>query len=179
MFITIRIAVYGTLLVALFSSLITPYFGYAAAKSDATVVTSTPAVPAALSSEAIIAGINEARVAAKLPPLAVRSELMSSAKAKGFDMAYHRYFAHTSPTGSAPWDFFRAAQYEYHDAGENLAVDFFTASDVVSAMMNSAPHRANILSPDFTEIGVGVVPGENRGYQRWYAVVHFGTPLMS
>jgi len=36
-----------------------------------------------------------------------------------------------------------------------------TARDVMNAWMNSPGHRNNILSPSFTEIGVGLAKGPN------------------
>ena len=40
--------------------------------------------------------------------------------------------------------------------GENIAFNFTTAAGVMTSWMNSSGHRANILSPNFTEIGVSV-----------------------
>ena len=41
-------------------------------------------------------------------------------------------------------------------AGENIAMGQPTAASVMNAWMNSPGHKANILSVNFTEIGVGV-----------------------
>jgi uncharacterized protein YkwD len=46
--------------------------------------------------------------------------------------------------------------------GENIAWgggDYGTARAIVNAWMNSPPHRANILSPEFHDIGIGFSPG--------------------
>jgi uncharacterized protein YkwD len=48
------------------------------------------------------------------------------------------------------------AGYDYRALGENVAYGFATASAVVDAWMNSSGHRANILSPNFTQIGIAV-----------------------
>lgn len=44
-------------------------------------------------------------------------------------------------------------------AGENIAQGQATPQVVVTAWMNSPGHRANILSTNFTEIGVGYAAG--------------------
>ena len=40
--------------------------------------------------------------------------------------------------------------------GENIAFNYAGASEVVAGWMNSSGHRANLLDPAFTEIGVGI-----------------------
>ena len=50
---------------------------------------------------------------------------------------------------------------------ENIAAGYPTAEDVVSGWMNSPGHRANILSPKYTEVGVGVVNGEGKFGTYW------------
>ncbi|MNC67305.1 Cysteine-rich secretory protein family protein [compost metagenome] len=43
----------------------------------------------------------------------------------------------------------------YQYAGENIAMGQRTPQEVMTAWMNSAGHRANILSANFNYIGVG------------------------
>ena len=43
--------------------------------------------------------------------------------------------------------------------GENIAAGFPTAAMVLMIWLNSDGHRANLLSPYFTEVGVGYVQG--------------------
>jgi uncharacterized protein YkwD len=47
--------------------------------------------------------------------------------------------------------------------GENIASGG-TASEVVSACMNSPAHRTNILNPSFTTLGMGSVAGVGRAW---------------
>jgi uncharacterized protein YkwD len=47
----------------------------------------------------------------------------------------------------------RGIRYKW--AGENIAAGQETPQDVVDAWMNSPDHKANILRPEFTSIGVG------------------------
>ena len=59
-------------------------------------------------------------------------------------------------------------------AGENIAYGAVTADQMMSMWMNSPGHRANILSPGFTRIGVGAVRTTSG---RWWATQDFVTPL--
>lgn len=45
--------------------------------------------------------------------------------------------------------------YSYSAGGENIAWGYRTAEEVVDGWMNSAGHRANILSSNFNRLGVG------------------------
>lgn len=48
-------------------------------------------------------------------------------------------------------------------SGENLSGDAYTAHSIVQAWLASASHRANLLNPEFTRIGVGCVTDETFG----------------
>ncbi len=67
-------------------------------------------------------------------------------------------FAHTRPNGSSC---FSAIKYSYSYGGENIAMGFDSAQDVMDAWMNSPGHRANILNANYTELGVGIHRTEN------------------
>ena len=47
-----------------------------------------------------------------------------------------------------------AVGYPYAWLGENIAFNYPDAPSVVNAWMNSPEHRANILNPNYTDIGV-------------------------
>jgi uncharacterized protein YkwD len=176
MFITLRVVVYTATIIALFSSLIMPYIGYGASPK---IASSKESHSSLFTSETVVAELNAARVAAHFPPYRVNDALMRSAEAKGLDMVTQHYFAHSSPFETQTWSsLISGSGYRYSMAGENLAIDFFSAADVVAAMMKSPPHRANILSTTYDDVGVSVVPGENLGYQRYYVVMHFASPAL-
>lgn len=92
-----------------------------------------------------------------LGPLLVDSKLTETAKAKSQDMAKNDYFDHTSPTYGTPFDMMDQYGITYQTAGENIAKGQSTPEQVVQEWMNSEGHRANVLNPDFTHIGVGFV----------------------
>ncbi len=119
---------------------------------------------------------NTERVANNVDTLTENPLLDKSAQAKADDMAAKGYFAHVSPDGTQPWDFIDAAGYDYQYAGENLAVRFVDTKDVISAWMASPTHRANIVKPQYTEIGVGIAQGMYKGEPATFVVQHFGRP---
>ena len=113
-----------------------------------------------------------------LPPLKYNSSLSESASKKANDMFTHNYWAHTSPSGTTPWDFFKSVDYRYSIAGENLARDFYDTESLMSGWMNSPTHKANIINSKYQEIGIGVVNGTLGGIKTTLVVQHFGTPIV-
>lgn len=132
---------------------------------------------AAMTSQEIISLVNQEREQAGLPGLARSDSLDHAAEAKADDMAAEGYFSHTSPEGVTPWEWFRAAGYEYRYAGENLAIHFHTASSQERAWMESRTHCENILSPKYREIGAAVRPMIFEGKETTVAVQMFGTQM--
>lgn len=119
---------------------------------------------------------NNERIKLGLVPLVFNSTLSKSAESKAADMFTNNYWAHTSPKGKTPWDFFIGAGYEYSVAGENLAKDFYDTDNLIKTWMNSPTHKANIINPKYKEIGLGVVNGTLNGVKTTLVVQHFGSP---
>ncbi|MFH1246391.1 MAG: CAP domain-containing protein [Candidatus Liptonbacteria bacterium] len=132
--------------------------------------------PVTFSKNEMVALTNTARSAAGLPTLSVNPTLEQAAETKATDMFAYDYFAHTSPAGKTPWQILKNIGYRYSAAGENLAVDYASALDVQNALMNSPTHRANILSPLFTEIGIAVEQGMLQGHPSIVVAEYFGSP---
>ena len=86
-------------------------------------------------------------------------QLCRVARYKSEDMRDRGYFSHTSPTYGTPYQMMRSFGITYRTAGENIAKGQVSPEAVVNAWMNSSGHRANILNPSFTEIGVGFASG--------------------
>jgi hypothetical protein len=125
---------------------------------------------------ALVDGTNQNRVANGLPDLQVNPLLQAAAQDKANDEATKGYFAHTSPQGITPWYWFQQAGYNYLYAGENLAVNFTDSQNVTNAWMNSPEHRANILSTQFTQIGIATAQGTYNGQPAIFVAEEFGTP---
>lgn len=141
-----------------------------------TAATATP-VFAAISSGDVVDLVNRERTKAGIPALARSETLDRVAGGKADDMVREQYFSHTSPSGVTPWHWFRAEQYDYRYAGENLAIHFKNADTQHLAWMESKKHCENILSPKYAEIGVAVREAEWDGKPTVVAVQMFGTKM--
>ncbi|WP_370876214.1 CAP domain-containing protein [Neobacillus ginsengisoli] len=156
---------------------ITPQTGQQAAPVNPTAPRiTTPAVPKATQPSApaapstagisqmalqVIELTNNERRKNGLPALKADSSLSKVAQVKSNDMQAKHYFSHTSPTYGSPFDMMRDFGVTYKSAGENIAMGQTTAQQVVTAWMNSEGHRKNILSPNYTNIGVGFTQSGN------------------
>ena len=121
-------------------------------------------------SDATFCLLNAERAARGLTALEPDRQLQRAALLHGGDMVDHQYFAHEGRDGSKPAERIRAAGYLSSGAawriGENLAWgtgDLATPRSIMSAWMHSAGHRANILMPQYRQIGFGVIAGNPNG----------------
>jgi uncharacterized YkwD family protein/spore coat assembly protein SafA len=99
--------------------------------------------------------VNQQRVQNGLRPLTYNWQLARVARYKSADMMNKHYFSHTSPTYGSPFNMMENFGLHFSAAGENIAMGQRTPEEVMNAWMNSPGHRANILSNNFTQIGVG------------------------
>lgn len=112
---------------------------------------------------AVIDLTNRERTRHGLPPLSADPLLTTAAQAHSADMVARAFYAHTAPDGGQPWDRAAAAGSTRRSIGENIACGQRSPADVVEGWMNSPGHRANILKPGFTHIGVGFAGGGRAG----------------
>ncbi len=110
-----------------------------------------------LTSQEILNLVNIDRTKHDLAPLTLNPTLNLAAMAKAEDMINKDYFAHVGPDGTNPWYWFKSLGYDYAYAGENLAEGYLDAHDLENSWMASPSHRANILSPFYSEAGLAVV----------------------
>lgn len=122
---------------------------------------------------------NTQRVQRGLSPLHLNNELTQAALSKAAYMFAKDYWAHVAPDGTQPWFFITQSGYHYLHAGENLARDFTNPESVVSAWMDSATHKENLLNPNYNDIGVAVVDGTLGGVQTTLVVQMFGARTSS
>lgn len=119
---------------------------------------------------------NQERIKNGLQPVKENAQLDQAAQKKGENMFAENYWAHYSPSGKDPWGFITGAGYRFSYAGENLAKNFYTSSDVVNAWMASPTHRENLLNDKYQDIGMAVLQGQLNGEQTILVVQEFGTP---
>ena len=123
---------------------------------------------------------NQTRQSLGLGILASSLKLDQAARLKAEDMVKNQYFSHTSPTGVTPWFWFSQTDYNYKYAGENLAIGFFDSEEVYRAWLDSPSHKANLVNPNYREIGTAIASGF--GQNKAVVVVQFfgkpkGTPV--
>jgi uncharacterized protein YkwD len=100
--------------------------------------------------------VNEERANVGLKALVWDDRLVPIARQHSEEMFKLKYFSHQSPVKGSPFDRLKAGGVTYTRAGENLAY----AQSVTIAhrgLMQSQGHRENILRPEFTRIGIGVI----------------------
>jgi len=116
--------------------------------------------PASAYADQVVTLVNQERAKAGLKPLASDPALTAMAMDKAKDMYNNNYFDHNSPTYGSPFDMMRSYGIRYTYAGENIAKGQRNPQEVMNAWMNSPGHRQNMMSPNFTKIGVAYYNGE-------------------
>ncbi|MEI6835801.1 MAG: CAP domain-containing protein [Candidatus Falkowbacteria bacterium] len=123
----------------------------------------------------IIALTNNLRASLSLDALKENSKLDQAASGKVEDMLINQYFAHLSPQGFNLEYFLKLAAYNnYAAVGENLAMGYSNASDVMSAWEKSPTHYSNLVDTNFKEIGVALAGGPYSGRDTIFIAQYFG-----
>ncbi|MBI3261490.1 hypothetical protein HYZ64_03940 [Candidatus Berkelbacteria bacterium] len=134
-----------------------------------------PAIASEISPQTIFELTNDARAKHGLAPLAQSQLLEQAAIAKTQDMITQGYFDHVGPNGQTPWALMDKAGYRYEYGGENLAVGFSSAEDMVQAWLVSPSHRENLLDRNFEDIGIAALPAIVDGLPDLIVVQMFGS----
>ncbi len=114
--------------------------------------------------------VNAERAAIGVAPLTFDERLNDSSEDHSSWMIENNIFNHTGADGSAPKDRILDAGYELegnYAVGENIGWQSERGepglsddvADIHESLMNSPGHRAAILNPDYTEIGIGIEEG--------------------
>jgi uncharacterized protein YkwD len=105
---------------------------------------------------ALVADVNRVRAHQGLPTVAVDDRLSRAALLHARDMAARRFFGHSTPDGASLPDRLEAVGFRWRVAAENIALDE-DERHANAALLESAPHRANILDPRVRKIGVAAL----------------------
>lgn len=106
--------------------------------------------------------VNDERRKQGLGSVRLDTDLRGVARAHSQDMLARGYFSHVNPDGADPFDRMEKAGIDYQVAGENLA--FAPTIDIAhTGLMNSPGHRAIILKPEFSRLGIGCQDAGSRG----------------
>jgi hypothetical protein len=112
--------------------------------------------------------ITQARVEYSLSTLCVSEILTQAAQYHSQEMIDQGYFSHNSYNGesySARLE--RFGYNSYTKVAENIAWGSGSLASpeyIFRSWLESSDHRANILDPDYREIGIGTASGEYQGY---------------
>lgn len=101
----------------------------------------------------VISLVNSERAAAGLPALTVNWTLVANSQAWSNYMASSDNFTHSG-----------------QNVGENIAAGYDSPGAVVSAWMSSDGHRANILNPNYTQVGAGYAYNANSTYGHYWTL---------
>lgn len=137
----------------------------------------------AVTAQQVLALVNTARSSARrcgserfvaTHALRLNATLTKAALLHAKDMAMHTRMQHAGSDGSTPAQ--RAARqgYRWKTIGENVAAGADTAEEVVAGWLDSPGHCANIMSPQFAEMGVAFAVNL-RDEQAIYWAQSFGT----
>lgn len=130
----------------------------------------------------VLAAVNAARAVPRrcgdrhfdaAPPLAWNAALAQAALAHSEDMAGQRFFSHQGKDGRAVAQRATQALYRWRLVGENIAAGMDSAEEAVAGWLDSPGHCANIMNPNFTEMGAAfaIAHGDKPGRVYWTQVL--------
>ena len=145
--------------------------GVAQYANSAWIVLAAPFVPppagqAQEVSREVLALVNETRAHPRrcgwkrfkaAPPLMLSDTLQRAALAHTRDMADRSNLSHAGRDGSTPGERATRAGYRWRVVGENIAAGQSTPEQVVAEWVRSPRHCSNLMSADYSEMGVAHV----------------------
>lgn len=112
--------------------------------------------------------VNEERKKVGVSPLNYNEVMEKYARIKSKDMGDRNYFSHENPEGQLITSEMKKNGVTYNAWGENIAYidgnSSSASSEIMNMWLNSKGHRENILSTNFTSIGIGVSKHGNKIY---------------
>ena len=100
--------------------------------------------------------INNKRMENNLPKFEIDQTLLNIARLKCQDLVSNNYLSHTSPTYGNIYQMLQNNNYNYSNASENI-IRSINADTAINNLMNSEPHKNNILNQNFNYTGISVI----------------------
>lgn len=97
-------------------------------------------------------------------------QLAAAASEHSVDMALHNYFEHDSRNGQPFTDRMARNGYNWRAAGENISAGRETVKSAIDSWIKSPGHCANIMSPEFREVGVACSDHEASVYKTYWTM---------
>jgi uncharacterized protein YkwD len=108
--------------------------------------------------------------------LAYEARLHQAASAHSQDMVSRSFFSHTGSNGSSPGQRVTATGYVWTAVGENIAAGYGSVAAAVDGWAASPGHCANLMNPNFTQLGIACVPGAAGSPYRTYWTMKLARP---
>ncbi len=96
--------------------------------------------------------------------------LVQAARSHSRDMAVNNFTGHTGSDGSDMVMRLERVCVRWRIAAENVGWGSPDAAAMMQAWMDSAPHRANILNPELTEVGVGYASQQGSDFIDYWTI---------
>ena len=119
-----------------------------------------------------------ATVGAAMQRLSWESRLAASAHEQAVDLAMQDRLSHTDSRNRGFGVRLRSSGYAAAGAGENLAAGQTDIEDTLQAWLASPSHCANLMQPEYRDVGLACVQRRGSRYERFW-VAHFGAPATS
>lgn len=113
--------------------------------------------------------VNIERTNVGVAPLVLDEALCNAANMRAIEMDCTGVFGHKRPNDHSCFEVYDICNVEWQNAcGENIAAGQATPEEVMNSWLGSAGHKANILSPEYTKMGLGYSVGLSNGQYRGY-----------
>lgn len=118
--------------------------------------------------------VNIERTNVGVAPLVLDKALCNAANMRAIEMDCTGVFGHKRPNDHSCFEVYDICNVEWQNAcGENIAAGQATPEEVMNSWLGSAGHKANILSPEYTKMGLGYSVGLSNGQYRGYWAQEF------
>lgn len=121
--------------------------------------------------EEVLELVNKNRAENGAEPLKLYPKLCQVAEIRADELTND--FSHTRPDGSMCISLLDKYNIDWYAVAENIAAGYNSASEVVEGWMDSTGHRKNILNPEYTHMGIGLVKYKGSWY--WAQLFTKGT----
>jgi len=116
-----------------------------------------------------------AAAGAALQTLSWETRLAASAQEQAADLAVQDRLSHVDSRNRGLGMRLRSVGYAAAGAGENLAAGQSGIDDALQAWLASPSHCANLMQPEYRDVGLACVQRRGSRYERFW-VAHFGVP---
>ena len=116
-----------------------------------------------------------ATAGAAMQRLSWETRLAASAQEQATDLAVQDRLSHLDSRNRGLGVRLRSVGYAAAGAGENLAAGQSDIEDALQAWLASPSHCANLMQPEYRDVGLACVQRRGSRYERFW-VAHFGVP---